>query len=159
MKGIIFIPMLFVLLLLSNCTSNRCDLVDCQNGGVCEEGTCICAVGYFGDGCERTWISKFIGDYIGDSKCVEQPFNSSFEQQSTLSGIVTNFENTGFGLDVMMTNNLRFEFDQKVLGVNRYSGYGLIQNDLSLKLVYTAERNINSVNYETNYCSIHLDKF
>lgn len=159
MKNFFFIPLFFVVLLLSNCTASRCDLVDCRNGGVCEDGSCICETGYYGDFCDQTWISKFIGTYIGDSKCVERQFNSSFQRQTSLSGRITNFESTRLGLDVMMVNQLRFEFDEKVLGTNRYTGYGILQNDLSIKLVYTAERNINTPNYEKEYCSIRLEGF
>jgi len=160
MKGNIFIPFLFVLLLLlGSCNASRCDLVDCQNGGVCEEGTCICETGYYGDLCEQTWISKFLGNYLGDSQCVERQVNSGFMSQSSLSGIITNFENTGYDLNVLMVNNLRFEYDSMVLGGNRYTGYGEIQPDLSLKLVYTVERNFGTIQYEKEFCKIILEKF
>lgn len=159
MKNFFFIPLLFVVLLLSNCTASRCDLVDCQNGGVCEEGFCICETGFYGDNCDLAWITKFIGTYIGESKCVERQFNSDFERQSSLSGIITNFENQGYGLDVMMVNNLRFEFKDVVLDSNRYTGYGILQNDLSIKLVYFAERNYNYAPlYNKEYCNIILER-
>ncbi len=160
MKNYFFILLTFVLLLLNSCSpTSKCDLVDCQNGGICESGTCICETGFYGDFCDQTWISKFIGTYIGESKCVEQKFNSSFMSQSSLSGIITNFENTGLGLDVMLVDNLRFEFDNIILGSNRYSGYGELKPDLSLQIVYTAERDFDTLNYSKEYCSIALDKF
>lgn len=157
MKNYFFIPLFFVVLLLSNCTASRCDLVDCNNGGVCEDGTCICETGYYGDFCDQTWISRFIGTYIGESKCVERQFNSTFQRQTSTSGIVKNFENTGDGLDVMMVNQLRFEFEEMLAG-NKYTGYGVLQSDLSIKLVYTAERNYNSPGYTKEYCNIVLEK-
>merc|ERR1711915_1129679 len=30
-----------------------CDLLDCQNGGVCNEGVCMCQLGYHGTSCEK----------------------------------------------------------------------------------------------------------
>lgn len=159
MKRFFFIQILFVVLLLSNCTTSRCDLVDCRNGGVCEDGTCICEPGYWGESCEETWIAKFVGSYLGDSPCLEFQFNSAFMRQTTLSGIITNFENTGFSLDVEMVNTNRFEFNEIILGTDRYSGYGTIQSDLSIKLVYLAERDYNTINLSPESCTVQLDRF
>ena len=30
-----------------------CNLLDCQHGGVCHEGVCICQPGYHGTSCEK----------------------------------------------------------------------------------------------------------
>jgi len=45
---------------IAECNSNTtalyyklCDLLDCQNGGVCHEGVCICQPGYHGTSCEK----------------------------------------------------------------------------------------------------------
>jgi hypothetical protein len=45
--------------LLSGCITDKCNTVNCQNEGVCVQGTCACTYGYEGDFCERKWLDKF----------------------------------------------------------------------------------------------------
>lgn len=42
----------FLLLLLLMCSCNPCRKTNCENGGVCNDGTCQCPDGYYGDNCE-----------------------------------------------------------------------------------------------------------
>lgn len=58
----------FVALALTGC-KDPCKDVACQNGGVCDEGACICAIGYEGENCETSQRAKFIASYNVDESC------------------------------------------------------------------------------------------
>ncbi|MBK7855786.1 MAG: calcium-binding EGF-like domain-containing protein [Bacteroidetes bacterium] len=47
-----------------------CEDVTCQNGGTCDEGTCICAAGYEGTNCETAMRTKFIASYNCSNSCL-----------------------------------------------------------------------------------------
>ena len=44
----------------SSCTKDKCKDVTCQNGGVCSDGVCTCAIGYEGTNCETASRAKFV---------------------------------------------------------------------------------------------------
>ena len=43
-----------------------CDKVDCQNGGVCDDGYCLCEDGYEGARCQDRVTTALEGKYSGD---------------------------------------------------------------------------------------------
>lgn len=49
---------------LTSCEPKPCELVNCAYGGVCDEGACICQVGYEGIHCETVARDKFIDNGI-----------------------------------------------------------------------------------------------
>lgn len=52
----------------SSC-KDECKDVDCQNGGYCENGDCICASGYEGDNCATAMADKFVGTWKYNESC------------------------------------------------------------------------------------------
>lgn len=56
-----------ILILVSGCASDNCSDVNCQNGGICEDGTCHCPTGYKGPSCETVDFIYGAGKYYGDS--------------------------------------------------------------------------------------------
>ena len=54
---------------ISSCTANKCSDVSCQNGGVCNDGTCACANGHEGVNCQTGINKKFEGLYSGSLDC------------------------------------------------------------------------------------------
>lgn len=40
-----------------------CLEVLCLNGGTCVDGECMCPTGYYGDSCQLSWSSRYIGSY------------------------------------------------------------------------------------------------
>lgn len=40
-----------------------CAGVECQNGGICIDGSCQCPNGYEGANCETKWLSRYVGDW------------------------------------------------------------------------------------------------
>lgn len=60
---------LAAMITFSSCEQDPCTDLKCQNGGSCSEGYCQCPVGYEGAECEHTASSKFVGVYVGHTKC------------------------------------------------------------------------------------------
>jgi len=60
-----------LLLFLISACSDPCDDVICQNGAVCDEGTCLCEEGYEGTLCESELRTKYLGTYSGFTTCVD----------------------------------------------------------------------------------------
>ena len=67
------LPLTFLLtlivVLLSSCGPDPCLDVQCDNGGVCLDGSCICAAGYEGSSCGTEMRSKFLNDYVVVDTC------------------------------------------------------------------------------------------
>lgn len=62
--SVLSILSLVFLSFFTSCTPEACDLVNCAYGGVCDEGNCICPVGYEGIHCETIARDKFIDNGI-----------------------------------------------------------------------------------------------
>ena len=76
---------------------NPCRNTECQNGGVCDEGDCMCTDEYEGENCETKKIAKFIGDYSVSADCDGNnvTYVCAIEEDSAIeNGIIfTNFFN------------------------------------------------------------------
>jgi len=59
----------FSVLFMNSCIDNACDRLQCQNGSTCIDDECQCAPGYEGHECQYYSNSKFVGMYVGHSKC------------------------------------------------------------------------------------------
>lgn len=53
----------------NSCTTDACKDVVCQNAGVCDEGTCACAVGYEGTNCQTLVRAKYLGNFNVSESC------------------------------------------------------------------------------------------
>ena len=63
------VSLLSALLLLLFTACDPCEDVNCQNGGTCNEGECICTVGYEGVDCETQSTAKYLGTYNVNMNC------------------------------------------------------------------------------------------
>lgn len=85
MKRLSNILVLFTLatgLFIMNACTDPCKDVTCKNGGVCEEGECICAEGYEGEDCGTEWREKFIGTWNQLAQCDNKNFTSVISKSS-----------------------------------------------------------------------------
>jgi hypothetical protein len=61
-KAIVFTTMLTLLafgaIVYTSCRKDRCKTLNCQNGGTCSDGFCICATGYTGTYCQTPNVSS-----------------------------------------------------------------------------------------------------
>lgn len=53
----------------SSCEHDSCTVLNCQNGGRCEDGVCVCPEGYEGAECNETLANKYSGTYGGSVRC------------------------------------------------------------------------------------------
>lgn len=67
------ITILFALITLSffsACNKDQCDIVQCENGALCDYGICTCAEFYEGARCEIDMAEKFSGTFKGKVACL-----------------------------------------------------------------------------------------
>jgi hypothetical protein len=57
----------------TSCEKDACTELICRNGGSCSEGFCRCKTGFEGTECELKVTDRFIGTYIGYSRCNADP--------------------------------------------------------------------------------------
>ena len=127
-------------LFFSSC-KDECKDVTCNNGGVCVEGACDCAVGYEGTDCSTEIRAKFIGTYTV-SGTVACPVTGSGTIPST-SLVITNSSasNTKIAINLLgvnltaTVNGSSFTIDQSTQNNFTYTGSGSISgSNLTLTL-------------------------
>ena len=98
----------FVALALTGC-KDECKDVVCQNGGTCDEGTCLCATGYEGTNCETEVRAKFVGSYSVQESCQSGNYTFSMSVTSSSTGvsniIINNFYDIGISVSASITGN------------------------------------------------------
>jgi hypothetical protein len=94
-KSLIAIVFLAFGMFVINACSDPCKDVTCQNGGVCDEGTCNCAPGFEGEECATAMNAKFIGSYNVARTC-----------GSGFSGNYTNQVTAGSAANIITFSNL-----------------------------------------------------
>src|SRR5438128_7153513 len=85
MIGISFLGMIAVatVMFFNACSSDPCKDVTCLNGGVCDNGSCNCAVGYEGSDCSTISRDKFIKTWnSANNSCI----NASSGQLTVTAG-------------------------------------------------------------------------
>jgi len=88
---------LFMMVQLS-CRKDKCKLVTCDNGGICDGGVCFCPPGYGGPLCDTAFRPKFLGNWtvqgsgsVGEAaQYVVSVFGSSPDNKV----LIENFDNT-----------------------------------------------------------------
>ncbi len=65
--------------------SDPCEGINCENGGVCDDGTCLCETGYSGANCEVENRTAFLGEWSGTVSCTG-------EEEDTTSFVATTSE-------------------------------------------------------------------
>lgn len=59
--------------LYTSCEKDPCSQLSCKNGGSCADGFCRCPTGYEGAECATKTADRFLGTYVGYSRCGENP--------------------------------------------------------------------------------------
>jgi hypothetical protein len=107
-KSLLAVASLAFGLFIMNACSDPCKDVTCLNGGVCDEGDCICATGYEGTDCGTEMRTKFLGSYSFIDGCYPGTTTSSTIATS-VDGVnrvnVTNILGTSLGGTAKATIN------------------------------------------------------
>lgn len=61
------------IVIYSACDRDSCLTLKCANKAPCINGFCQCPTGYEGTQCETWVLSKYVGNYSGDTKCNGNP--------------------------------------------------------------------------------------
>ncbi len=51
-------------------TPDKCTGVNCENGGLCQDGTCACPRGYEGTTCADKWTRRYVGSWEFEEKII-----------------------------------------------------------------------------------------
>ena len=94
----------------------------CLNGGVCDDGTCICGDGFEGDDCGTAKIAKFLGSFSVDGSCTRNgdPQNTSIscditEDPAVENGIIFSNFIRGVTLAAGETHRVQTAFTQRIV--------------------------------------------
>lgn len=138
----------------TSCKKDPCKDKNCENGGSCADGTCVCASGYEGEECKTQVRSKFLSSYNVSESC--QSGNFSYQITITTSSLgvdrvlIGNFG--GYGASVVVNasasgSSLSIPSQQvDVTGTSvTFSGSGQLSGNI-LTLTYTASAQGSSDN-------------
>lgn len=101
----------FSAILYTSCTKDACKGVTCQNGGVCDGGTCTCPTGYEGTNCETASRDKILKTWTASdvqvSPSVTIPtYNAPIVAGTSISDVkIGHFSDSYFTNDVRATLN------------------------------------------------------
>jgi hypothetical protein len=56
--------------LYTSCEQDSCLDLKCENGGACTDGFCRCPSDFEGPTCKERLVTKFLGTYYGENRCV-----------------------------------------------------------------------------------------
>lgn len=144
---------LFAAISYTACKKDPCQNVICLNLGACDEGHCLCPVGYEGDRCQKLSRDKFIQTFNGYDTCTndtvgEHRFYPIYframladPRELTMQNILNDMDDSAV---CTMEGVDSFSF----MGANNattYYGTGKLSHD-SLWLIYHVERDTTSYN-------------
>jgi len=123
------------------CNKNHCSNVVCMNQGVCDNGNCVCPVGFEGSRCETLSRDKFIYTYNGGDTCGTAGYRqypiyllavTSNPRELTMKDFLANLNDSAI---CTMESTDSFTFIGSNNGTT-YSGTGKLSHD-SLKMYYS----------------------
>jgi hypothetical protein len=96
------IKIFFVLsaLIMTSCAKDACKDTVCNNGGVCNDGTCICAAWFEGTNCSTEQRAKYFGVYDGEYEFYDA------DGVVWLTGAASNTVTTGSNVNYLNFNEL-----------------------------------------------------
>lgn len=155
----------FASITYTSCNRDKCKTITCANGGVCNEGRCICPSGFEGSNCETVTRNKFLGNWFVYEKgsmtnAAQYPISIKPAGEASdppLDVVITNFNNyfltpikayvTG---DTLIIPNQQYE-GKVVHGIgyihssNTYVQFGGIT--MRYQVIDTATQNVNDYGY------------
>jgi hypothetical protein len=126
------------------CKKDKCSNVICFNLGACDNGTCLCPVGYEGDRCQTKSRDKFIKTFNGWDTCdnrayTQYPIHFTALLGNPLQLTMKNIFNVETDSAVCTMQSIDSFVFQGANNASNYRGTGKLRND-SLTLRYHFER-------------------
>jgi hypothetical protein len=87
LRKITLLYVLVALFTIVSCQDDPCDGVACLNGGLCNEGNCLCAPGYEGSDCSTEQRAKFIATYNFNEICTGGEYNYVAELSASVGAV------------------------------------------------------------------------
>ncbi len=143
-----FATLAFGMFMMNACT-DPCKDVECLNGGVCDEGECICATGYEGTDCGVEMRTKFLGSYTFIDGCYPgTTTNSTIATSSDAINkvTVTNILGTSLGgtvkaeingVSITVPSQTVMDIDNDPWTIQGMSTGSLANNTFSISIQYT----------------------
>lgn len=122
-------------ILWSSCDTDPCKDVVCGDEGVCNEGICVCNLGYEKDSaglCNTMWSTKFVGTYNVEDICNSGTYNNpmTVTQVDASTIAISNFggfNNPMSVINVDVTSSFDLSIDNVTDAGNRvFNGTGFI---------------------------------
>lgn len=147
-KSLLAVASLAIGMFIMNACTDPCKDVTCQNGGVCDEGDCICATGYEGTDCGTEMRTKFLGNYsILDGCYPGTPYTSTISTSAdavnkvAISNILGNTLNgtakaTISGTSITIPNQTVTDSDNEIWTVEGMSTGTLSSNTFSISIKF-----------------------
>lgn len=139
----------------TSCTPDKCKSVVCANGGVCNNGACLCASGYEGAQCEAVTRDKFTGNWNVSETSSLTLANSKYVVAMTDDGGNVSHVNMGNFYNYFTSVNAYVKGDtmyinQQTVNNHVIQGFGVITaqdgsfNQHARMLVYYTVRDIST---------------
>jgi hypothetical protein len=153
----------FTAVVYTSCNRDKCKTITCANGGVCNNGACICPSGYEGTNCEKVSREKFLGNWTvfeKGSATLAAQYPVSIEPTTEITDVVIknfyNYFQTPIKASVSVTGDTLFipnqQYEGKVLfGILSiqsnvtYGQYGSIE--ARYEIIDTATQKVNDFGY------------
>lgn len=101
----------FTAVTYTSCNSDKCKAIVCAYGGVCKDGTCVCAAGYEGTQCEIVTRDRYKGAwYVAEKGTYTDPaqYMISIDNGSDMTRMVIR----GFANTINSEVNMRINSDE-----------------------------------------------
>ena len=159
----------FAAVIYSSCKKDPCKGVTCQNGGACNNGSCVCPSGYSGNFCENSTITYTNDTYtpisinVGGSTAIINPSSSvsfsggagtAVNVSASTAGTTTSGTQVGDLISWSFTDNFPTGGDQLTEPLDVSADY------FYLYVINKLTSNINSIvvnSQSTNYISVPND--
>lgn len=138
-KSLFSLILLFTTLLFVQC--NKCNDVECQNGGTCSKGLCSCPTGFTGPECNREDRAQYIGIYTVTGACASNGNSYITIQRNETRGDRITIKNLDDkGIDVVAKANLiEITITEQTFMDGTIEGTGKFVDDI-LEITYTVKR-------------------